>query len=101
VAALPTIGEVATLRESSTIASSYEHRFGSTLREHNVLEFRCQHCTNKDIAEALSVSPRTVQSQTISVFTRFGGDYRRDATTLAVRHGPACPTAPLPLTRGI
>jgi DNA-binding NarL/FixJ family response regulator len=49
----------------------------------------CQRLTNKEIAQALYVGARTVQSHTISIFTKLGVDNRRDAAALAVRHGLA------------
>jgi predicted ATPase/class 3 adenylate cyclase/DNA-binding CsgD family transcriptional regulator len=63
--------------------------FGLTQREHEVLTLMCQHLTNKEIAEALFVGPRTIQTHTITIFTKLGVDNRRDAAALAARHGLA------------
>jgi predicted ATPase/class 3 adenylate cyclase/DNA-binding CsgD family transcriptional regulator len=63
--------------------------FGLTQREHEILRLLCQRLTNKEIAEALFVGSRTVQTHTISIFTKLGVDNRRDAAALAVRHGLA------------
>ena len=64
-------------------------RFRLTQREREVLTLLAQRLTNKEIAEALFVSARTVQTHTISIFTKLGVDNRRDAAALAVRHGLA------------
>jgi predicted ATPase/class 3 adenylate cyclase/DNA-binding CsgD family transcriptional regulator len=63
--------------------------FGLTHREHEILRLLCQRLTNKEIAAALFVGSRTVQTHTISIFTKLGVDNRRDAAALAVRHGLA------------
>lgn len=62
-------------------------RFGLSAREHEVLSLICQRLTNKEIAAALFVGARTVQSHTISIFSKLGAENRRDAAALAVRHG--------------
>jgi predicted ATPase/DNA-binding CsgD family transcriptional regulator len=63
--------------------------FGLTSREREVLELLTQRLTNKEIAEALFVGARTVQTHTISIFTKLGVDNRRDAAAVAVRRGLA------------
>ena len=69
--------------------SAPANRFRLTQREREVLTLLAQRLTNKEIAEALFVSTRTVQTHTISIFTKLGVDNRRDAAALAVRHGLA------------
>jgi non-specific serine/threonine protein kinase len=67
--------------------ASSANRFRLTRREREVLSLLTQRRTNKEIAEALFVSSRTVQTHTISIFAKLGVDNRRDAAALAVRHG--------------
>jgi non-specific serine/threonine protein kinase len=69
--------------------SAPANRFRLTQREREVLTLLAQRLTNKEIAEALFVSARTIQTHTISIFTKLGVDNRRDAAALAVRHGLA------------
>jgi non-specific serine/threonine protein kinase len=71
------------------VPSALANRFRLTQREREVLTLLAQRLTNKEIAEALFVSARTVQTHTISIFTKLGVDNRRDAAALAVRHGLA------------
>ena len=73
----------------SPAPSAPANRFRLTRREREVLTLLAQRRTNKEIAEALFVSARTVQTHTISIFTKLGVDNRRDAAALAVRHGLA------------
>jgi non-specific serine/threonine protein kinase len=61
--------------------------FHLTRREREVLALLARRRTNKEIAEALFVSHRTVQTHTINIFTKLGVANRRDAAALAVRHG--------------
>jgi predicted ATPase/DNA-binding CsgD family transcriptional regulator len=82
----PTIGPEAVLPPA---ASAPGNRFRLTRREREVLAQLAQRRTNKEIAEALFVSSRTVQTHTISIFNKLGVDNRRDAAVLAVRHGLA------------
>jgi DNA-binding NarL/FixJ family response regulator len=70
-------------------SSASANRLRLTQREREVLTLLAQRFTNKEIAEALFVSARTVQSHTISIFSKLGVDNRRDAAALAVRHGLA------------
>jgi predicted ATPase/DNA-binding CsgD family transcriptional regulator/uncharacterized protein HemY len=86
------IGDLASTTPIPTIVANshvIDDRFELTAREHDVLRLICQRLTNKEIAEALYVGARTVQSHTISIFTKLGVDNRRDAAALAVRHGLA------------
>ena len=72
---------------SPSAPSASANRFHLTRREREVLTLLAQRQTNNEIAEALFVSARTVQSHTISIFTKLGVDNRRDAAALAVRQG--------------
>ena len=67
--------------------TSPANRFRLTRREREVLTLLAQRRTNKEIAEALFVSSRTIQTHTISIFAKLGVENRREAAALAVRHG--------------
>jgi DNA-binding NarL/FixJ family response regulator len=79
----------ATEPEAAPAPSVSSNRFHLTRREREVLRLLAERRTNKEIAEALFVSSRTVQTHTINIFAKLGVDNRRDAAALAVRHGLA------------
>jgi predicted ATPase/DNA-binding CsgD family transcriptional regulator len=60
---------------------------GLSPREAEVLRLLAQRYTNPEIAAALFVSPRTVQSQVSSIFDKLGVDNRREAAAVAARLG--------------
>jgi DNA-binding CsgD family transcriptional regulator len=65
----------------STVASSL------TPREREVLGLLAQRRTDKEIAEALFISPRTVMGHATSIFNKLGVANRREAAAVAARHG--------------
>lgn len=56
-------------------------------REMDVLRLLAQGCTNKDIAQTLVLSVRTVETHLRSIFGKIGARSRTDAAVWAVRHG--------------
>jgi DNA-binding NarL/FixJ family response regulator len=46
-----------------------------------------QRQTDKEIAEALFISPRTVMGHATNIFTKLGVANRREAAAVAARHG--------------
>jgi DNA-binding CsgD family transcriptional regulator len=54
-----------------------------------VLRHLAQHRTDKEIAEALFVSPRTIQTHVERIRTKLGVENRREAAAEAVRLGLA------------
>ena len=54
-----------------------------------MLGLLCRHLTNREIADALFVGPRTAQTHTIRVFAKLGVADRRSAAALAARLGLA------------
>jgi DNA-binding NarL/FixJ family response regulator len=62
-------------------------RHGLTEREVEVLRLLVQHQTDREIAEALFLSPRTVGWHVTHILTKLGADSRRTAATVAVRDG--------------
>jgi DNA-binding CsgD family transcriptional regulator/tetratricopeptide (TPR) repeat protein len=63
------------------------HPAGLTAREVEVLRLVASGATNAHIAEALSISPRTVDVHMSSILTRTGCANRAAAVAFAVRHG--------------
>jgi DNA-binding CsgD family transcriptional regulator len=61
--------------------------FALSPREREVLSLLAQRWTNKEIAETLFISPRTVGVHLASIFNKLGVTSRREAAALATRHG--------------
>jgi DNA-binding CsgD family transcriptional regulator len=62
-------------------------QFGLTAREQEVLALLAARLTNLEIAEQLSIGPRTIQSHVAHIFNKLGVAYRREAAAIAARHG--------------
>jgi DNA-binding CsgD family transcriptional regulator len=58
-----------------------------TPREIEVLRLVARHCTDKEIAAELALSPRTVMHHVSSILGKFGVATRREAAAWAARHG--------------
>jgi DNA-binding CsgD family transcriptional regulator len=56
-----------------------------TQREVEVLRPLAQHQTDREIAEALFVGPRTVQTHVANILNKLGVDNRREAAAEAAR----------------
>lgn len=56
-------------------------------RERDVLVLLAQRLTDKEIAAALSVSPRTVMLHVANILAKLGATNRREAAAIAVLHG--------------
>ncbi len=63
-----------------------EVAFGLTPRESEVLHLLARRATNREIADALSISPRTVMHHVSHILAKLCVTNRRDAAALAVRH---------------
>ncbi len=61
--------------------------FGLSPREAEVLRLVAAGKRNRDIAEALVVSEKTVENHLASIFAKTGADNRATATALAIRNG--------------
>lgn len=62
---------------------------GLSAREMEVLRLLAAGQTDREIAEALFLSPRTVNTHTTSIYAKLGVGSRAEATAWAVRHGLA------------
>jgi DNA-binding CsgD family transcriptional regulator len=60
-----------------------------TPREYEVLRLLTRRLSDREIADALFVSPRTVHGHTASIFAKLGVANRRDAARMAEAHGLA------------
>ncbi len=63
------------------------HSNGLTPRELDVLRLLASGKTNREIAEALVLSPRTVEQHIAHLYGKIGARGRADATSHALRHG--------------
>jgi DNA-binding CsgD family transcriptional regulator len=57
-------------------------RFGLTAREHEVLALLAKRYADKEIADALSISPRTVARHVTGILTKMNVHSRREAAAL-------------------
>jgi DNA-binding CsgD family transcriptional regulator len=64
-----------------------ETSFGLTPREREVLALLCQRLTDREIADALFVSPRTAGFHVSNVLSKIGAANRREAAALATHYG--------------
>ena len=86
--AAPTLTRVDTLAARLT-SESPAHRYpaGLTPREVDVLRLLPRGLSNAEIAEALFVSPRTIQSHLSNLYGKLGVGGRAEAIAYAVTHG--------------
>jgi len=61
--------------------------FGLTSRELEILQLLTRRATDREIADQLSISPRTVMHHVSSILTKLGVANRRAAAAVAARHG--------------
>jgi len=86
--ASPRVGELhaaMAAMEAGPVAAN--HPAGLTPRELDVLLLLAKHQTDKEIAEALFLSPRTVSTHVANIFNKLGVSNRREAANMAVRLG--------------
>jgi non-specific serine/threonine protein kinase len=68
-------------------AAGAPDRMGLTRREHEVLRLLADGRSNRSIAEALSLSERTVENHVLHILTKLNLESRTAAATFAVRSG--------------
>jgi DNA-binding CsgD family transcriptional regulator len=73
---------VATLRSGEPVVINIAERFGLTPREHEILLLLARRYADKEIAEELSISPRTVARHVTGIFTKLNVHSRREAAAL-------------------
>jgi len=82
-----------TLADARSLAPHAEfaarETFGLTPRERDVLRLLTQRLTDKEIAEALFISPRTVSAHVANVLGKLGVRNRREAAAVGARLGLA------------
>jgi DNA-binding CsgD family transcriptional regulator/tetratricopeptide (TPR) repeat protein len=61
--------------------------FGLTRREREVLSLVCRHLTDREIADALFITPRTAGFHVANILAKLGVANRRQAAALAAQHG--------------
>ena len=78
----------------SSAEAKFVERFGLTPREREILPYLAHRMTEREIADRLFKSPKTVEHQTASILGKLGVDSRRDVATFAARHGVTFPPIP-------
>ena len=79
------MSDVSSLAASASVRQPVPH--GLTPREVEVLQLVAQRWTDKEIAQALFLSPRTVTTHVTSILNKLGVASRREAGTVAMRDG--------------
>lgn len=73
---------------AATVPVRVAEQYGLTAREHEVLGLLAKRYADKEIAEALSISPRTVARHVTGILTKMNVHSRREAATLAENATP-------------
>jgi DNA-binding CsgD family transcriptional regulator len=73
--------------ESPSAVSGDASGFGLTVRELDVLRLLVEGRSDREIAGALYIGARTVQTHVGNLFTKLGVNTRAEAAAVAVRHG--------------
>ncbi|MEZ5765571.1 MAG: response regulator transcription factor [Xanthobacteraceae bacterium] len=74
-----------TIEAKSTAASDHLKELGLTVRETEVLSWLSKGKTNRDIAQILGLSPRTIDKHLEQIYAKLGVENRTAAATIAVR----------------
>jgi non-specific serine/threonine protein kinase len=88
LAVLATIGASDVPRTVDTRANSAPEIAALTAREREVLVLMCAHLQDREIAEHLFLSPRTVEGHVSHILAKLGVRSRREAMAVAARRAP-------------
>jgi DNA-binding NarL/FixJ family response regulator len=77
---------LATKAETSA-PGEHADAFTLTPREREILRFLCEGCSDREIAAALHISPRTVGGHVTNLLAKLGVESRTAAAAFAVRRG--------------
>ena len=72
----------------STTTTSVPEIAALTAREREVLALMCAHLQDREIAERLFLSPRTVEGHVSHILSKLGVHTRREAVAMAARPAP-------------
>jgi excisionase family DNA binding protein len=88
---LPKPVDTGPMEEGALPSRSTSHEtqspYGLSPREREILVLLARRCTDKEIAEALFISPRTVMTHVTRIIAKLGVANRREAATVATHHG--------------
>jgi DNA-binding CsgD family transcriptional regulator len=84
--ARPTLARIAALRERLTATPSSAYPAGLSAREVEVLRLVAQGMTDRQVAEQLFLSPRTINQHLRSIYNKLGVSTRAAATAFAYDH---------------
>lgn len=79
--------EVTALRQGQYKQIAYQVSASLTKQERNILLLMCRGKTKDEIAEVLSISPRTVSTHKQNIYQKLGVHSERDALLAAYHHG--------------
>ncbi len=86
------MGDALTVADQTRVAERPDDRPPGmdilTSRERDVLRLLVEGKSDKEIAEALFIGPRTVQTHVASLFVKLNVNARAEAAAVAVRRGP-------------
>jgi NarL family two-component system response regulator LiaR len=82
-----TIDSTAAKALMDTINQPTTPQFDLSPRENRILEYIVQGATNKEIAQALSISPGTVRFHVSNILSKMGVSNRTEAASLALQYG--------------
>jgi DNA-binding CsgD family transcriptional regulator len=87
--AKPALARIAALREHLGTTPPPSYPAGLSAREVEVLRLVAQGMTDRQVADALFLSPRTINQHLRSIYNKLGVSSRTAASTFAVQHGLA------------
>ena len=80
--------------EEAHVYQLVANRYGLTRRETEIVPMLERRLSDKEIAERLSISPRTAMNHSASILGKLGLDSRRDVADFVERHRRLLPSSP-------